>query len=240
MKSTLFAAAALLLTACTLPPQPAPAPAPEPLVLETHAVPAGKAPEVVSLINRLFHSRVQGVDNLGNPVGVSGGARAVEGPSGAVVVVASASLQAGVRDLLATLPDQADDGPRAMELEYWFATATPADGHAHPDGLAPIADALAAVESVTGPATWTTLAHRRLVSLDSERGELEGESVTVEQVLSWQADRGVIVADVHTWMRRSGGTKTRVELRPDQTLVLSEVGGADETLYTFVRARRAE
>ena len=209
-------------------------PDPEPVVLRTYTVADGTAPELVSLIRRLFSARPGDAGEATATV-----ASAAEDPRGRLVVVAPPALQRGIADLVDAMPpDRAEAGSLAME--YWFFEAKPADAHSHPPGHDTLADVFAAVEAVDGPQAWTLTARRRLVALASERSELISEGIIIEQVLAWRADRQAILADVQVEQRRVGTTRSRVEIQPDQTLVLAEVDdAAGSTRYTLLRASTA-
>lgn len=209
---------ALLLAACSLP-----VPQPEAPQLRSFDLRPGQASRLIDPLNHLFHERLPG--------------RALEGPGGALLVVAPPS----VLDSVASLVERLDAAPSVPErdvlVEYWIVRGQPAPSAERGEGLDVLSASLDEIQRVDGPLSLTLEARRQLRSRDGAVAVIEGE-VEVRQNASVSADGSKIVADIHAKIDGEGEVDTRLTLRAGQIAVLSQGAYSGETpawMYILVR-----
>ena len=173
------------------------------------------------------------------------GARAERLPDERLLVVAPVELHEKIG---AALQKFREGLPvRAAELDYWLVLGEPAGAPAGLDLAPEIAPVLRNIVSSQGPMKFTLLETSRLSSVLDESASAQGDLAHVHQVVSVVA--GVPVADITIELRGEHGNKVqqrslhaRVDLRPDQPLLLGQAGYADEgaggrkTVFYLLRA----
>ncbi len=198
----------LLAIGCTLPTTPA-VPAPPPAMeLRTYDVPAGAAQEAVSLLNAVIPN--------------TAGGRARLGPDGRVVVVADASVQAGVGPMLSQLAAANLTPTPRVKMDVWLVFGVPAEDTSIPRSLHPLTDTLTELVQAQTPMTFTLVEALSIRGESGEHAEAEGLRLKMEQTVSVRGD--VVVADLNLQPRGGGKIETRVQLQPGQILVLGETG----------------
>ena len=218
----------LLLAACTKPP---PGGDSNPLELRTYNVPKGTARGLESVVKDVFYA-----GDKATPLG-----RASITPDGRLAVVAPHTMQAGVQ----TLVDEISKNPPMLEptieLHYWLVVATPASTASPPPaGTKEIEPALAEIQRVSGPQTWSGLQKVSLATLSDETGHIEAQNMKIEQQAAQTGD-GVYASIRVDLVANPGRLSTKVHLKPEQVLVLAATppagadAGAGSTLYYLVR-----
>ena len=208
-----------ILAGCQPPPHEAP-PAPattaeEPtgsaLELKNYAVKPEQREEVASVLRSAL---ARGEE----PVG-----RVVEGPGAQVVVVAPASLHEGIPGLLEHLAAQAPEKVVAAEgtLTYWIVVGKAA---AEPStrGLDEVKTATDAIQKLDGPMSMELAEKVVVSSIENEHAFTRGRFAEVGQTFSHKGD--VVVADLEIRLPGDNQIRTRARIKPDQHVVLSQVG----------------
>jgi hypothetical protein len=199
-----------LLASCTAE-EVVPAPPGANLDLVAYDVPHGYGRQVTPIVRRMFFDMGQ------NPPG-----RVEPTPDGRMIVLAPAGLQAGIRRFLDSLAGRPPAPPPVgVRLEYWFVVGVPGPAVDVPAALGEVKDALAEVARTQGPMSFRLVERLELGTLADEEGHVEGRIARVNQEVA--IAEGALVADLSLELRTSG-IKTRVQLKPGQTLVLGEAG----------------
>lgn len=181
------------------------------LVLRSYQVPDETAPEMERIINNVLHVE-----------GVSYG-RAVEGPGGQVIVAAPESVHSGVEELIKGIRGSRPAPPPTITCTYWAVIGTPAPETVVGPGLGEVESTLEAIASAEGARSFTLLEKIRLHSLSGEGGETRGQQLRTEQVAT--ARDGRVLANLRIAMNYgSGYLETKVNVEPDQLLVLGQTG----------------
>lgn len=224
---------ALLLCLVGCDPTPhTPRPLPEGEVsMRTWTPPPGTAPGLVHALNSAMY--------VGREAPRRG--HAVEGPGGALVVVAPEAVLDGVDALVQQAASQPAQPARNVELSYWLVVGRPdAGGEGAAPELGEVADALDTLAATDGVSGFELLARRRLRTLDGASGQLKGQQLLVEQEATIEPGGEAVIAQlrIEAWFEaRQLELSTRMLLVPGQTVVLSQLGsGGAEIAYLLVRA----
>lgn len=229
-------AAAVFTTSCerrtsSVPPatsNSAESPSADGLTLKTYKVPAGYAERLRPVLSTVLR---QGETTVG---------RVDFSPDGQLLVVAPQGVQTGIAELVANLSGTEPAAPPTVEMTYWLVVGHPgqaaesdcgAQGLGCLDGgekgtLAKVLSPVIAAQS--GGMSVTQLQKLSMMALESEDGQVSGRGVDVKQVASFSGDR--IIAHVRIWVDGERGSlmDTRLQFKPDQTVVLGQVGYAPE------------
>ena len=223
------------LAGCASPQAPAPEGDAEPVLeLVTYSLHPSQSATVQGVLSRLFRSQSEAVGKYS------------EAPGGRIAVLAPASVQAGVAELIEQVgqTEAVETGPANVRFSYFLVGGESAtqSGPVSAD-LTPLADTLGAIEGWDGPQRFWLAGHSTLTSLDGERAQSSSARLGLSQVATIDPTSGHIVADIElsvTGDASSGpAMETRVQLKPGQTLILSTLdGGAKQpdNLYVIVRA----
>ena len=200
------------------------------VVLRGYDVPAGRAEELSRVLSGAMprDANNQGI------------ARVTSSPDGRVLVVGSRAIQKGVESVLAQATKHPAAPPPTVDMSYWLVTATSAakSGETTAD-LKEIETALEAIRKVDGPMQFTLMEKIRLASMSDERGQGRGGYVErFEQRAS--VSGGKVIADILLDALGVPQIETRVQLAPDQFMVLGESSLSDAKnpgtrLYYIVR-----
>jgi hypothetical protein len=218
----------LLALGCASPLPPA---APPPAQLRTWDLPPGYAGRLVGSLQRVLE-----------PEG-----RAQEGPGGSLVVVAPAGVLAGVDDVVRrATAGPAAPPPRNVEVEYWVVRGVRAGEPARAPELDALGAALDTIQATDGPLALSLVTHRRLRTLDGDRGEIEDDALKITQVVGVEPGGDTIVADTRISVPFVPGepypaseVSTRLAIRSGTVAVLSQTGFPSDqgasSLYLLVR-----
>lgn len=182
------------------------------VVLRGYDVPAGRAEELARVLSGAMPR-----DASNNQI-----ARVTSSPDGRVLVVGTLGIQKGVEGVLAEAMKHPASPPPTVDMSYWLVTGRSAakSGETSAD-LKEVGTALDAITKVDGPMEFTLLEKVRLASMSDERAEgRSGRVDRFEQVASVSA--GKVIADVTIDVVGVPMIRTRVQLTPDQFLVLGE------------------
>lgn len=194
------------------------------LTLKTYKVPSGYAERLRPVLSTVLR---QGESTIG---------RVDFAPDGQLLVVAPPGVQTGIAELVQNLAGTAPEAPPTVEMTYWLVVGRPglaAEGACGPEGLTcldggeggTLAKALAPVvaQQARGIAV-SQLQKLSMMTLESEDGQVSGRGVEVKQVASFSGER--IIAHVRIWVEGERGSlmDTRLQFKPDQTVVLGQVG----------------
>jgi hypothetical protein len=203
------------------------------LMLRSYQVPDQTAAEMERILNNIL--RLEEISY----------GRAMEGPGGQVFVAAPESVHLGVEELIEQLRESSPTAPPTILLTYWAVIGDPAPETEVAPGLGEVEPALEAIAAADGPLSFTLLEKIRLHSLSGEKGKAEGQQLVTRQLAT--ARDGRVIAYLEIGMQRlSGHTETRVNLEPDQVLVLGQTGLPNRpgerkhsatNLYIIVRAQ---
>lgn len=197
------------------------------LTLKTYKVPSGYAERLRPVLSTVLR---QGDNTVG---------RVDFSPDGQLLVVAPPGVQAGIAELVQNLAGAGPAAPPTVEMTYWLVLGHPGrsadEGECGPQGLGcvdggkdgTLAKALAPViaQQSRGMSV-TQLQKLSMKALESEDGQLSGPNVDVKQVASLSGER--IIAHVRVWVGGEPGSvmDTRLQFKPDETVVLGQVGYA--------------
>lgn len=215
----------LSLFACSIrAPEPQPAsPTEAELEMRVFDVAAGNQELTASLINRLLPTPKDG--------------RAMKGPNGTVVVVASSSVLDGVGDLVGRLEDApapAETGPATVELEYWVVTGKPAAEPVIPQDLQTLGPAVEAIITADGPQTLSRRNHQRLVTRQGRAGTLDTNAMRIEQRIEVdESDR--IHAEIEIRLGGEARFETEIAVQPGKYVVLAQAEVQDDNVYIVAR-----
>lgn len=200
------------------------------VVLRGYEVPAGRAEELARVLSGAMprDANNQGI------------ARVTSSPDGRVLVVGSRAIQKGVESVLAQAAKHPADPPPTVDMSYWLVTARSAakSGETTAD-LEEIETALEAIRKSDGPMEFTLMEKIRLASMSDEHADGRGGYVErFEQRAS--VSGGKVIADVMIDAMGVPQIRTRVQLAPDQFMVLGESSLSDPKnpgtrLYYIVR-----
>lgn len=208
----------------------------KPLVLRSYEI----APELGTELSTILN----GVLDRGEetpPVG-----RVELGPGGQLIVAAPEDIHQGIEKMLDDIKNAMPEPPPMITTTYWIMAGSPAEETIWPSRLEELGLALGSIASADGPTDFTLLEKAQLHSLSGEKGMAVTRLFRIEQRAT--SREGQIFASLRLTPRSIGGgdIDTRVNLRPDQLLVLGQSalpkqrGGQDDTdssLYIIVRAR---
>lgn len=209
------------------PATAAPVATADPLQLKTYVVPAGYEDATASILSSLLWRKEGSVG------------RVHKGAAGTLHVVAPVGLQDGVAALVKGLTDKTGGPPSrpgAIQVDYWLVRGYRVEAATKRPELAGVQTTLDAIE---GAQQFELVDRISLVSLDGHRAENHGRRFHVAQTVA--RDGEDFMADVKIGSDRRE-LETRVRLRPEQSLVLGQlgVGGADsaddQALYYIIRA----
>jgi hypothetical protein len=210
-------ALAVLVSACRINGEPlapgASAALPE-MVLRAYDVPAAHAQEVRNIVSSLLW-RGDGQPRQGN---------VVVAPTGQLLVAAPASFHDGVAQLTADLQKAPPPPPSAIAIDYWIVRAVPPGTDAAPapvEELPP--DAVTAIRALARDAPLTLFDHSRLLSIASERAEVERRGAQIAQTASAQGN--TVIADINI-KTEIGNLQVRAALPVDKTIVLAQGSNA--------------
>lgn len=207
-----------------------------PLALRSFVVSPDLAEELAGVIN----------DSLARGEGQTPVGRASVAPGGRLIVAAPAPILDQVGRMITTVEDASPPPPPVVTLTYWVVEGEPAGETSWSDrldGLGPVLETIAAAD---GPSRFRLAEKLRLRSLSGERANAEGRAYSIGQRVA--ARDGGVVAEVDLRPQhgvRGGSIHTRVQIAPEQTLVLGEAGiakggvvtdASSTTLYLVVRA----
>lgn len=202
-RSFLFA---LALSACSFSPSTGDAPVAPNRELRTFSVPDGAAQETTALLESV----------------VAADGQVALGPDGRVVVVADATLMPGIERLVAQLADAGVQAPPRVHMQYWLVLGEPAAEATVAPELAALRPVLDEVVATQAPMAFSLVERLSVRGESGERVEVAGLRAAVWQTASVRGD--AVVADVHIEPEGGARVQTRVQLRPDQTLVMGETG----------------
>ena len=192
--------------------------APDSVELRSYAIPSGYGDTMQSLLQRALRSG-------DGPVG-----RVTEGPGNTILVLAPASVQAGVTALVDSLPDApaAERKPAAIELRYWLVKGESADGGATHSRPPQLAEALTAIEQQHGsPLTFELVAGATLTSNEGDHARSKTGSAEFRHTASLVPHSGEVLAQIEIEIGDID-IETRVQLSAGQTVVLAQLGDFDD------------
>ncbi len=187
------------------------APARTGLVVKSYDLPAGLAPEVAALVNRLLKR-----GDAEPPVGT-----AEPGASGKLVVAAPAEVQSGVEEIVAQYKDAKPSPPAEIEITYWVVTAKPSDKPDLPENLKEIAPALEALSTGAGPRTFDLLEKQRLASVSGEGAKVRGRYFEIAQVATGRDGKAVAQVGVKG-LDLKASLETKLTLPAGELMILGE------------------
>lgn len=183
------------------------------IALHAYEVPEGRAEELARVLSGAMPRE-----------GDHAIARVTASPDGRVLVAGSKAMQRGVQEVLADIAKRpAPPAPPSIEMTYWVVTGKraekPGDGGVD---LKEVATALETITKTDGPMTFELLEKMRLSSMSDEHGFGRGAKIEkFEQRASMTGDKKII-ADLTIDPDGSPEIRTRVQLTPEQFLVLGE------------------
>ena len=153
----------------------------------------------------------------------------------------------GIEQIIADMEKATPEPAPMIMMTYWIVAGSPAETTAWSSRLEELEPALGSIASAEGPTRFTLLEKVHLHSLSGERGTSSSRLFWIRQTATARDGQGF--AHLHLNERKigSGGIDTRINLRPDQLLVLGQSalperpGGredtdsTDSTLYILVR-----
>lgn len=151
-------------------------------------------------------------------------ARVTASPDGRVLVAGSQAIQRGVEEVLAEVATRpAPPAPPTIDMTYWIVTGRPAEKAGSAGvGLREVTTALETISKADGPMTFELLEKVRLASMSDEHGFGSGANIKrFEQRASMTGDKKII-AELSIDLDGPPEIRTRVQLMPDQFLVLGE------------------
>jgi hypothetical protein len=191
--------------------------------LRSYRVPDGMGQQLRSLLGNVL-SGVEKDNLLG---------RASLAPNGELVVVAPATVQRGVEDLLKEIASVPRKGLTTVEIGYWLVGTRP--GAAPKDQSGELSEVARALGSQLPANVHLELIEKlRLQSMTDESAEMWGRNLQVHQMAA--ASEGRIVADLRLSRSHESSAnrvETRVQLTPGQLLVLAESGDQPDTSLFF-------
>lgn len=206
------------------PPDAAESTAGDGLMLKTYRVPSGYAERLRPVLSTVLR---QGDHTIG---------RVDFSPDGQLLVVAPPGVQAGIAELVQNLAGTAPAAPPTVEMTYWLVVGHPGratEGECEPHGLGcldggkegTLGKALAPViaQQARGMSV-SQLQKLSMMTLESEDGQVSGRGAEIKQVASFSGER--IIAHVRVWVEGERGSlmDTRLQFKPDETVVLGQVG----------------
>lgn len=208
------------------------------LVLEAYEVPAGRAEEIARVLSGAL-PRAEAV-----PAGSAAAtvAKVTASPDGRVLVAGSRAMQRAIAKVIAeTAGRPAAAPPPSVDTTFWVVRAKrigASGAKSSTDGnLTEVATVLDTISASDGAMEFSLLEKVRLVSMSDERAEGRGDRVKQFSVRP-TVTGGKVIADVFIDPDGSAEFQTRVQLAPDQFLVLGESAfpeQKDERLYYVVR-----
>jgi hypothetical protein len=171
--------------------------------------------------------------------------RAMEGPSGQLIVAAPESVHIGVEELIGQLREISLAAPPTLTFTYWAVIGDPAQETDVTPDLGEVKPALDAIAAVEGARSFSLLEKIRLHSMSGEKGKAEGQQLVTQQWATAHEGRVIARLEIST-QYRSGRIETTVTLEPDQVLVLGQTrlprrAGENKIiardLYIIVRAQ---
>lgn len=222
-------ALALLIAGCDRTPQVVPLPYPpgsapgakSPVSLRTYSVPAGQRPAAYDALRALLTAG----DKIGS---------VRMGPSGTLMVLTTGAIHEGVASFVAELqkaPPAAAPEAKNVVGRYWFVEGRLGEGEDDP-ALAPIAQTLKAIEQRQGPMIFSLVEQVQVRSSAGDRGSAIGRAARVMQslvALPGGALKGRLELSLND---QRAETKTEINVRYDQDLVLGQAGLGSRQLIT--------
>jgi hypothetical protein len=203
------------------------------LELRSYQVPDQTAPEMEKILNNIL--RIEEISY----------GRAMEGPTGQLIVAAPESVHLGIEGLILQLQESSPAAPPTITVSYWAVIGEPATETSIAAGLGEVEPALDTIVTADGPLSFTLLEKIRLPSLSGEQGESYGQQICAWQVAT--ARDGQVLANLRISLQQgTGHTETWINLEPDQLLVLGQTGLPNRpgerkhsatNLYIIVRAQ---
>ena len=183
---------------------------PEPII-QSYTVPDGQQNKITSVLRTLI------------AVGSDAPGRVTQAPGNRVVVVAPPRLQESVGLFLEDLKENSPPAspPQSLAFDYWLVMGKAA-AETDTSSLQSLKAPLEAIARSEGPMAYTLIEKLSVMSVDSESAEVKGQHTKVHHTAS--ANDGVILA--RTSIQAPSGTEvsTMVQIKPDQFLVLGQLG----------------
>ena len=224
-------AAVLVFGAASCRPAPGP-PGSEVLELRSYEVPEGYSRELEILVNRALDGGEGNADK----------GRALQGPGGELILVATPQIHRGVGEMLGKLELAPAQPPRNIWCSYYVVLGRPMTAEASdvPDSrLSSITKALDAIRLADGPQFFELWDSRSLLSVDGQTAVIDGRSLRVRQTASYSPENETIQLELGV-ASGLGNIDTQVQLVPDQLLVLGRNAGTSDgqntSSYVIVKA----
>lgn len=182
-----------------------------PPLLRAYEVTPELAPELTTILNELLW-RSEGIPPAG---------RVRLSPSGQLLVAAPESVHDGIEEIIAKMETAPQDPAPMIAITYWIVAGHPTGETTWSPRLREVEQALETVTSAEGSMTFDLIEKVELHSLSGESGSTESRLYRIDQKATARGDR--VFSNLQIKGKYQGGNITsRVNLRPDQFLVLGQ------------------